>query len=190
MTIDYVNLRQTKKLLRKSYTDEYKIRRQKNLELDNKLTGNRVKVHYNKKTGKAFVVHRGTASLTDWVKTDIPLIFGYEGGSRFKHARKIQKLAEKKYGKENVVTLGHSLGGRIAEKVGKKSSKIITYNKAASPFSILNPTPENQIDIRTTNDPVSYLANFQKNFNKTVKIASKTLNLLKEHSLSVLPNTT
>ena len=47
--------------------------------------------------------------------------------------QKIQKQAEQKYGANNITTMGHSLGGRIAEKVGKKSAQIITYNKAATP---------------------------------------------------------
>jgi hypothetical protein len=153
---------------------------------DHHLSGKRVSVYHNPTTGKATVIHRGTASLTDWVKTNIPMALGYEGGKRFKHAKKIQKKAEKKYGASNVTTMGHSLGGRIAEKVGKKSSQIITYNKAATPKSIQKATPKNQIDIRTTGDLVSKLSTVQRHKTKMKTINSGLLNPIAAHDISLI----
>ena len=178
-----INKKQTYHYLKTSYKKNSKI---KDTTLDKSLSGKRVKVFYNPKTKKSVVVHRGTASAIDWLKTNIPMIFGYEGGNRFKHAKKIQKAAEQKYGKENITTMGHSLGGRIAEKVGKNTSQIITYNKAATPKSIKNKTPINQIDIRTSRDPVSYLSTYQQHSNKPVIVKSKSYNLLNEHSIRAL----
>ena len=66
---------------------------------------------------------------------------------------------------------------KIAEKVGKNSNQIITYNKAATPKSIQSKTPKNQIDIRTSRDPVSILSKYQKHSNKTETIKSKSYNL-------------
>jgi alpha-beta hydrolase superfamily lysophospholipase len=114
------------------------------------------------------------------------MALGYEGGKRFKHAKKIQKKTEKKYGAQNVITMGHSLGGRIAEKVGKKSSQIITYNKAATPKSILKPTPKKQKDIRTSGDVVSKLATLQKHKNKMTTINSGLLNPVAAHDISLI----
>lgn len=176
-------LKSVKKSLSSSYKKNSKI---KDEGLDKHLSGKRVKVLHNHSTGKTFVVHRGTASTKDWLKTNLPMAFGYEKGSRFKHAKRIQKKAEKKYGRENVITEGHSLGGRIAEKVGKKSSQVITYNKAATPHSIKHKTAKNQIDIRTKGDLVSKLSELQKNSNKKITLKSKSHNPLKEHAIDAI----
>ena len=141
---------------------------------------------YDQNTGKAIVAHKGTTSVADWVKTNLPLAFGYERGKRFQHSKKIQKQAEQKYGSKNITTVGHSLGGRLAEKYGKHSDKIVTFNKAATPTSIRKKTKENQTDIRTTRDPVSYLSKYQKGQGKKESIKSKTYNLVGEHSINKL----
>jgi hypothetical protein len=178
-----VNKKLTKKFLKASYNPGKKI---PGNVYDHHLSGKRVSVYQNPTTGKATVIHRGTASMTDWFKTNLPMALGYEGGSRFKHAKKIQKKAEKKYGAQNVVTMGHSLGGRIAEKVGKKSSAIITYNKAATPKSILTKTPKKQQDIRTSGDLVSKLSVLQKHSTPTKTIRSSTINPIKAHNVNQL----
>lgn len=178
-----LNKKQVKKFLRASYQPGTKI---KGNLYDEHLSGKRVSVYVNPNTGKATVIHRGTASLTDWVKTNIPMAFGYEKGKRFQHAKKIQKLAEKKYGAKNVTTMGHSLGGRIAEKVGKKSSAIITYNKAATPKSILSATPKKEKDIRTSGDLVSALSVLQKHKSRMKTIRSKSINPITTHNVDAI----
>lgn len=178
-----VNKKLIKKFLKASYKPGTKI---KGNVYDEHLSGKRVSVYMNPNTGKATVVHRGTASLTDWFKTNVPMALGYEGGKRFKHAKKIQKAAEKKYGSQNVTTMGHSLGGRIAEKVGKKSSAIITYNKAATPKSILSATPKKQKDIRTSGDVVSALSTLQKHKTKMKTIQSKSINPISTHNVNAI----
>lgn len=184
MTVYSKNERkEIKSYLAKSYQKNSKI---KDGNLDKHLSGKRVKVFHNNDTGKTVVVHRGTASTTDWIKTNLPMAFGYEKGERFKHAKRIQKKAEKKYGRENTTTMGHSLGGRLAEKVGTKSKEIITYNKAATPLSVSHKRRSKQNDIRTSRDPVSYLSKFQKGKNKTQIIKSKSYNLLNEHAVDKL----
>lgn len=180
-----VNIRKTRKFLESSYHPKPQIG---NNILDKSLSGKRVKVYYNPNTKKSIVVHRGTASLTDWVKTDIPAAFGYEKGNRFRHGAKIQKQAEAKYGSQNVTTMGHSLGGRIAEKVGKNSKEIITYNKYATPKSIFKTTPSNQTDIRVKNDAASYLSNYQKKRGVTVTLPTTSFNPITAHSLATLKN--
>lgn len=152
--------------------------------LDKSLSGKRVQVYIDK-NGKAYVVHRGTNSIQD-IMTDIKMTFGnIKGQKRFKHAEKIQKEAEKKYGADNVVTLGHSLGSRIAEEVGKKSKEIITYNKPTLPLDIFKKLPNKQYDIRTTIDPVSILQPLQRG-SADLTIPSKTINPFKEHSIDAL----
>lgn len=179
-----MKVQQLKKFLKASYRGgKLKI---DNFEKNQKLSGKRAQVYYDPITKKAIVSHRGTkkTSIRDII-TDVKMIFGIEGGNRFKHAAKIQKKAENLYGPENIVTIGHSLGGRLAEKVGKNSAQIITYNKAATPKSILKSTPKNQTDVRATTDIVSLLSRYQKHSNPLITTPG-TLNVLKSHSMSKL----
>ena len=156
-------------------------------KIDKELSGQRVQVYT--KNGKAYVVHRGTASAKDWL-TNASLLVGYKG-KRFKHARDIQNKAAAKYGAQNITTLGHSQGGYWAEKLGSdknKSAETITLNKATLPSQIGKKIKSNQTDIRTTADPVSTLNKLQRGKKKrTVTIQSNLINNpLKEHSVDVL----
>lgn len=96
--------------------------------MDPNLTDTHVQVYYHPEKKKAYVVHRGTQGWDDWI-TDLRMIWGDKTNHRWRKARRIQKEAERFYGRENVVTLGHSLGGNIAETVGKQSNEVITYNQ-------------------------------------------------------------
>lgn len=135
------------------------------------------------KDGKTVVAHRGTASLQDWSNNLAYAIGGnalYKTTDRYKQAKQTQREAEKKYGRENITTIGHSQAGLQAELLGKKGSDTITYNKASRPFT--NVPSKNQTDIRTSGDLISSL-NPSK---KAITIKSKTFNPLKEHSLKRL----
>jgi len=156
--------------------------------IDEKLSGKRVSVLTNEDHSKNYVVHRGTASVKDWF-TDLQMALGYEGGNRFRHSAKIQRKAEKKYGKENIVTVGHSLGGRLAEKFGRDTSKVVTFNKAVTPRSIVESyisPKENQLDLRTKNDPVSVLHKFENPNRKKLIELPGVHNLIGTHVLSSL----
>jgi hypothetical protein len=156
---------------------------------DKSLSGKRVTVLNDRNDHKTYVVHRGTTGLRDWF-TDFEMALGYEGGRRFKHSQKIQKKAEAKYGAQNIVTMGHSLGGRLAEKFGKNTSNIVTFNKAVTPRSIvesiIKPLPKKQYDVRTTGDVVSMPTSLQRRENNVISINSNTINPIKEHGLSTL----
>ena len=174
---------ETRKLLKSSYNKKNKD--VGNFKVDKHLSGNRTKVYYDEENNMPVVVHRGTNSKQDMM-TDTGLLFGHRG-NRFKHAKKIQKKAEKKYGTENMHTLGHSLGGLVAEEIGKNSKNVITYNKAISPFEMLKKNQSNQTDIKTSNDPVSSLNYFNNNKkNKTKVFNAKTNNPFKSHSTDAL----
>jgi hypothetical protein len=171
---------ETKDLLNSSYNKKNKD--YGDYKIDKSLSGKRTKVYYNEKENKPVVVHRGTASIQD-VGTDLSLMFGHRG-NRFKHARSVQKKAEKKYGTDQMVTLGHSLGGIVAEEVGGNSKNIITLNKAVTPWELNRKNGKNQTDIKTSNDPVSILNKFSKN--KASVIKSEGWNPLAEHTVDVL----
>ena len=93
--------------------------------------------------------------------------FSYASGNlnntkRYKHAKKIQDEAERKYGSGNITTTGHSLGGKLAGKVGKKSNHIYTLNAPTFPTEAFSSwiwgSNDNQTDIRSKGDLVSIFA--------------------------------
>jgi len=152
--------------------------------VDKELSGRRVQVYHNPNTNQSVTVHRGTQGFKD-VLTDAQLALGLKTNKRWKHAEKVQRQAESKYGTENMSTIGHSLGAAIAEKVGKKGKETITYNKPTTPWDLNKKVNHKQTDIRTSRDLVSILKPFRKGTND-VTIKSKSFNPLKEHSTAQL----
>ena len=148
---------------------------------------------YVSPTGQVVVAHRGTeGTMSDWGNN---LAFGvggetgYKMTQRYRDANKLQKEAEKKYGSKNVITVGHSQGGLIAELVGGNSKEIITVNKATRPQNVVfgSEKKKNQTDVRTTSDAVSYWSNpFSKKEKAEVTIKSKKTDPIGEHSYEVL----
>jgi len=155
--------------------------------VDKSLSGLRVQVYHNSQNNKTVVVHRGTDSIQD-LGTNLSMSLGYKG-KRFNHAKKIQKQAESKYGRNNLITMGHSQGARWSEMLGNKdnNNEVITFNKPTLPLDLLQgkKVKQNQTDIKTSRDPVSILRRFQ--IGKKAKVMkSKTFNLLKEHGVNAL----
>lgn len=114
-------------------------------------------------SGHAIISHKGTDDKHDllfgWkdkhdILTDAQYAVGYKG-SRFKRSSKAQQAVERRFGPENVTTVGHSLGGAVAENVAHPKSKVVTYNKYAAPFS--KAREQGQTDLRHHWDPASAL---------------------------------
>ena len=154
---------------------------------DDSLSGQRAQVYNNPTSHETYVVHRGTQGLQDII-TDFKLAFFpqlYLSSTRYNHAKDIQQQAEKKYGKENLTTLGHSLGAKLGSDVGDKSKEIITYNKPILPYDLLNQTKKNETSVRTKLDPVSILGSL----NPSIKqISTKTSNPITAHNINQLDN--
>ncbi len=130
--------------------------------------------------GQVVVVHRGTQGISDWANNAAYALGGnklYKQTSRFKEAEAVQKAAAKKYGAENISTIGHSQGGLQAELLGKDTKEIITLNKASRPGT--NRPRANQTDIQTRGDMVSA-------FSKPDEIIEADLNPLAAHSVETL----
>ena len=89
-------------------------------QVDPDLTTKETRNYVNPKTGKVWVVHRGTQGLRDVFTDRVYTATGYKG-KRFKDANKRQKKAESKYGAENISTLGYSLGSLVSSDVGSNS---------------------------------------------------------------------
>ena len=134
-------------------------------EVDSNLTTKETQVYNNPKTGQVLVVHRGTQGLRD-VFTDIAYTATGYKGKRFKDANKIQKLAEKKYGAENVSTLGSSLGSLVSSDVGSNSKEIINYNK---PIIQWSKKRDNEYNVSTQNDPFSWFHKPKKSYQNRFK---------------------
>ena len=152
-------------------------------EIDKALSSATSKVYRNPETNQVVVGHMGTQGIMDWGNNAVFALGGktaYKMTSRYKEAEKVQKKAEKKYGKENVSTIGHSQGGLQAELLGGKSKETITFNKATIPFN--NSRNKNQTDVRTSGDIVSSLNPFQRRGEDDVIIKGKTYNPLDIHS--------
>ena len=177
-----------KHFLEASYADKGKADQHiDGYDRDNSLSGERVSVYYNPTTHKAVIIHRGSKDKQDW-GNNLKMALGWKMSStnRFKHSKDIQKKAEAKYGKENVITLGHSLGGKIASDVGGDSDEIITLNKATGigwdAYKKDLGSKKNETNIRTTLDPVSAKGALDADFT----IPSKSINPLTEHGTGVL----
>ena len=156
-------------------------------EIDKDLSNLTTKVFKRKGTDEVFIVHRGSYDRKDWVANFNYIRRGFYSDDRLKQAKKIQQATEDKYGANNVSTLGHSKGAKVAEEVGGKSKEIITLNKPAHLTDIFSKVPNNQTDIKTSGDPVSLLRPLHRG-NKPIILESDTSNPITEHKLGVLDN--
>jgi hypothetical protein len=152
-------------------------------KLDKSLSTRTQQVFHNETTGEAVINHRGTAGMFDWFNNAAYMYGGealYKLTPRYQEAYYKQKQVEKKYGKENTITVGHSQGGLLSELVGKDSKEIITLNKATRPAFFPPKSHDNQTDIRSKCDIVSAFGYYD------VEIGCDSLNILKEHNSDIL----
>ena len=152
-------------------------------KLDKSLSSRTQSVYHNEETGSAVITHRGTSGMWDWTNNFLYMYGGealYKLTPRYQEALDKQKQTEKKYGKENVITVGHSQGGLLAELVGKDSKEIITLNKATRPAFFPPKKHDNQTDIRSKCDIISAFGYYDK------QIECDSLDILKEHNSDIL----
>jgi len=161
-------------------------------ELDDKLSTPTAVVYYNPITDEAVVAHRGTQGVTDWGNNIAYALGAYELTPRYREGKKVQDEAERKYGKKNISTLGHSQGAVLARKLGADTKEIINVNPA---YSGEIPA-KNEYNIRSSNDVVSGafapVASARKvlfpkySKKRDIKVKAETLNPLTEHSYDIL----
>lgn len=153
-------------------------------KIDKELSTGRAKVYHNEATGKTKVVHRGSTNLQDW-KENLNYALGIERkGKAYKKSKAVQDAAEKKYGTNNLETVGHSKGALHAERLGQKGL-VQTLNKPVNIRDMGKAVGKNQIDYKSSRDPVSILRNYQAGETARV-IKAKTWHPLKEHAVDVL----
>lgn len=126
-------------------------------DYDASLSSKKTTVARNRETGQVAVIYKGTdpTNIHD-VWTDLHILAGTRAGklSRVKEAKKVYKSASLKYGKDNVTTLGHSLGGYLAQHVG--ADQVITFNKL-SVGDERRTAGSHQIDYRNRGDVASMM---------------------------------
>jgi hypothetical protein len=184
VAVKYLN-----KLLKQSYKSKTKT--DTNIDnkyyLDNDLSTDKTKVYINKDTNEISMVNRGTSDIKD-VMTDVKMFFGYND-ERFDEPRLILDKIKSKYPTSTIDILGHSLGAKVAEEIGRDPvvKNIITLNKPTTPKDLLykSKITDKQYDIRTSKDLVSVLAPLQIDPNDLV-IPSETYNLYTEHKIDTL----
>lgn len=136
--------------------------------IDAGLSGARVKVYHNPKTGHTVVAHRGSAEGRDWLENAL-YAGGIKKGKGWRISKQTQKAAYKKYGAENLTTIGHSKGALHAQEFGKKGKEILTLNKPVNVHDVLfSKVPAKQIDYTGEGDVVSLLRPLQRGSEEVV----------------------
>jgi len=161
-------------------------------ELDDKLSTTTAVVYYNPITNDAVVAHRGTQGVTDWGNNIAYALGAYELTPRYREGKKVQDEAERKYGKKNISTLGHSQGAVLARKLGSDTKEVINVN----PAYMGEKPAKNEYNIRSNTDVVSSVYKpvskvrevlFPKYSKKhDITIPSQSINPLTEHSYDIL----
>lgn len=154
---------------------------------DNELSSMGTKVFVDK-DGNPNIAYRGTVRAETWAD-NAKILLG--GQSKIdKDAIETAIKVKEKYGKAPT-TYGHSRGGRSAELAGEATGgKSYTYNKIVLPKDILKKTREEQTDIRTSKDLVSFPSVLQSGGKKITIQSNPFDSYLKAHRLSNLTNKT
>jgi hypothetical protein len=126
----------------------------KGYQLDPALSVDGATVIFSQVTGPV-VLFRGTVSGQDWFQENFPLIVGVDG-PRHKAARELVARVQAKYGRA-AHAIGHSLGGRLAEKSGARGL-VLTADKATGLADMKPQSNPRQLDVRVAGDPVSALS--------------------------------
>ncbi|KAJ1620937.1 hypothetical protein T492DRAFT_847416 [Pavlovales sp. CCMP2436] len=127
--------------------------------LDTQLSQDNTIVFIDNITGQPTIAHRGSVTAKDWLVDDVLIAAGANRETeRLRRARQITAAAEMKY-KQKSNAIGHSLGGRLAERSGS-GGEVVTFNKAAGLGDINSRLPNGtrQTDVRTKLDAVSALS--------------------------------
>jgi hypothetical protein len=159
--------------------------------LDKSLSTKRAKVYKANDSNEVIVAHRGSASVGDWRDNISYATTGnVKNTETYKKAKKVQNQAIKKYGADNITSVGHSRAGLYVQELNDRpetrTKNAITLNKAVSPYDLMRKNKGNQIDIRSKSDLVSALDPLQRSKNKTITIGDTSFNPLAAHSVDNL----
>jgi len=155
--------------------------------LDKEITNKYATVYFDPEKNHAVITHKGTSgdttleTIKDWGNNAAYAMGLYKYTDRYKQGKKLQEATEKKYGSQNVSTLGHSQGSKLARDLGQNSKEIINLNPAYMGEKPL----KNEYNIRSSGDVVSVALAPTNRAHDTV-IKAETHNPLKEHAIDIL----
>ena len=153
----------------------------KGYTFDNELSNHNQQVYYNpneKDNKKLLYSVTGTHNLKDWGTSLYGALGMIKKTNRYKEAKDTLTKAKQKYNTNNATISGHSLGGQISGYIGNKDDKVLTLDKAASPFQKMR---SNENSYRSKGDIVSLL---NANSKRTKTIGDKQyINPLKAHDV-------
>jgi hypothetical protein len=179
-TVGGLSSKELSKFVKASYKKKSDANTVDGYTLDKELSTKRSKVYVDPQSGKTVVTHAGTDSSSDWIHNAlVPVPALYTKQDRYKRAEKVQKQANKKYGKENITTVSHSQSGAIAKELARKglSDASVSLNPA-----IIGQHEGVQV-VRSTGDVVSALTSIGE---KDFELGDKTFNPLAEHGTTIL----
>jgi hypothetical protein len=163
-----INPNQLKGLISASYQrngDARKIGSNVGYKLVDNLSNAEHKVFTDTK-GNPYVAFTGSRKVGDWATNAMIGVGLGRFTKRFQDSKKLVENVRKQYGNKPITTVGHSLGGSLAEYAGNKADKVITLDKGVGLGGIGKNISRRQTDIRTGSDPVSVLNRFQFGGNK------------------------
>ena len=127
---------------------------------DKDLSSDNHQTYYNPSSKKLIYNVTGTHNLKD-VITDAYLAFGsLKNTSRYKEDDKILRKSKEKYGVNDAIITGHSLGGSIASKIAKNGDKSYSLD---SGFTFGQKGIKSNNKEYRSNDFVSILGSNKKN---------------------------
>ena len=179
MNITSNNVRNLIEASYKKNKEAKNIARNSGYKLDKSLSNREQKV-FTDRQGNPYVAYTGTRKASDWL-TDGALAVGLLGTTkRLKDSKQLIRDVREKYQNKPVTTMGHSLGGSLAEASG--GDKVITLDKGVGLFGIGKKINSNQTDIRTQSDPVSVLSRFQSGGKKVIIPNSNFIDPIHAHN--------
>ena len=106
---------------------------QRGYRIDKQLSSDDTLVFLHEPSGRPMVVHRGSHTYQDYLVDDVMIALdkGDISPRHFKARRVTREVAEK-YKDQEIDSVGHSLGGRLAQRSGA-TGHIITVNRAVGP---------------------------------------------------------
>ena len=160
--------------------------------LDDQISKSTGLVYHNPISNETVVAHRGTKGAKDWGNNLAYTVGLYNTTNRYKEGKRVQERAEKKYGKKNISTLGHSQGAVLSRKLGSDTKEIINVN----PAYMGEKPKKNEYNIRSSRDVASKLYEpvsvtrrilFPKYSKKhDITIDAESFNPLTEHRTDIL----
>ena len=151
--------------------------------LNTNLSSHEIQVYVNENEKRIIINFVGTYKALDWLNNYQYVMGNYRKTRRFRHAKETVKKVINEYPSYQISLIGHSQSAVITREMGKdygdKIFEIINLNGA----NLREKALPNEYNIRSSVDVVSLLT---RNNDRVITIPREGVNLLKEHSPSIL----